>query len=789
MLQTNNNPWLGLSSYQESDAKLFFGRDEEISSLCDIIEDNDCTVLYGKSGMGKTSLINAGLNPALSNLGYLPVTLKLQHNSDYSYADQIIEQTLELLDKHQCSIEKMWSTDASLSDASKLWLFFHSNIFWTSKQHRIVPVIFLDQFEEIFTLCKKKTDARDFFTLLNELFQPLPPEELINILEETGKRLRFEEDTNFRLILSVREDFLARLEDYSRNIPILRKSKVGIAPLNGNQALEVILKPNPKIIDRSAALKIIASITNDEVIDDSQYLDIIEIDTCVLSLFCSQLYKKASEYNADTICADLIENNSRDIIEEYYNESICKISHGAVHYLEEKLLTANGYRNSLAYDDSLFQYIKKEEIHLLEKDRIIRKERKHEVEFIEFTHDILCEAALKHKDTQQRTDIRHEIRRTLVLYIPETIIWACTILFFTYNIHEILPTNWNFSRWSSAISALLCVLLPIIRLTTIFVTKIKSNVYIGFVILLSLIIAYSVSGGFTNISFYNKYGYICFFVNMLYLYFWLGVTCSLERKEVSFKDMVRYIILSVKRSLSPSGRTLTIRVARTSFKMVYVEGKKFYMGATDEQKNEASNREYPVHCISLSDYAIAQTQVTQELWQAVMRNNPSINIGDSHRPVENVNWYDCQKFIAKLNKLTGKKFRLPTEAEWEYAARGGRLSKGYKYSGSNNSDEVAWHETNSNGSSQPVALKKPNELGLYDMSGNVWEWCSDFYDEYSSTPQKDPQGPSTGERKVMRGGSYFSSTDFGRVSNRFAPPSPLFKAHPLGFRLVMEIDK
>jgi hypothetical protein len=129
MLQTNNNPWLGLSSYQESDAKLFFGRDEEISSLCDNIEDNYCTILYGKSGMGKTSLINAGLKPALSNLGYLPVTLKLQHNSDYSYADQIIEQTLELLDKHQCSIEKMWNIDVPLSDASKLWLFFHSNIF------------------------------------------------------------------------------------------------------------------------------------------------------------------------------------------------------------------------------------------------------------------------------------------------------------------------------------------------------------------------------------------------------------------------------------------------------------------------------------------------------------------------------------------------------------------------------------------------------------------------------------------------------------------------------------
>ena len=254
MLQTNDNPWLGLASYQESDAKLFFGRDEEISLLCDIIEDNYCTILYGKSGMGKTSLINAGLKPALSNQNYLPITLKLQHNSDYNYADQIIEQTLELLDTHQCSIEKVGNIDVALSESSKLWLFFHSNIFWTSTQHRIIPVIFLDQFEEIFTICENKSDTRDFFSMLNELFQPLPPDELINILEKTGKRLRFEEETNFRLILSMREDFLARLEDYSRNIPILRKNRVGIAPMSGNQALEVILKPNPDIVNRTAAL-------------------------------------------------------------------------------------------------------------------------------------------------------------------------------------------------------------------------------------------------------------------------------------------------------------------------------------------------------------------------------------------------------------------------------------------------------------------------------------------------------------------------------------------------------
>lgn len=229
----------------------------------------------------------------------------------------------------------------------------------------------------------------------------------------------------------------------------------------------------------------------------------------------------------------------------------------------------------------------------------------------------------------------------------------------------------------------------------------------------------------------------------------------------------------------------SFNVRGVQFNMIYVEGGAFLMGATDEQAGQATNREYPVHPVTLSDYYIGQTQVTQELWQAVMGNNPSQHIGNNQHPVENISWYDCQDFINKLNELTKQDFHLPTEAEWEFAARGGKYNHGYKYSGSDNSEEVAWHETNTNQeSTQPVASKMPNELGLYDMSGNVWEWCNDFYENYTSEPQNNPQGPSNGNKKVMRGGSYFSAVDYGRISNRFSPSSPLFKG-PIGLRLVM----
>ena len=208
-------------------------------------------------------------------------------------------------------------------------------------------------------------------------------------------------------------------------------------------------------------------------------------------------------------------------------------------------------------------------------------------------------------------------------------------------------------------------------------------------------------------------------------------------------------------------------VKGVEFKMIKVEGGTFRMGATSEQSNY-DNDEKPVHSVTLSDYYMGETEVTQELWEAVMGSNPSEFIGDNQRPVERVSWDDCQEFIKKLNQLTGKKFRLPTEAEWEYAARGGKYSRGYKYSGSNNADEVAWYDSNSGSKTHSVKTKKANELGLYDMSGNVWERCNDWYGDYHSNSQTNPTGPSQDGFRVARGGSWRSLDWSVRVSSRGA---------------------
>ncbi len=229
----------------------------------------------------------------------------------------------------------------------------------------------------------------------------------------------------------------------------------------------------------------------------------------------------------------------------------------------------------------------------------------------------------------------------------------------------------------------------------------------------------------------------------------------------------------------------TITVHGVTFNMIYVQGGSFTMGATSEQGTEdPGSNEYPTHKVTLSDYYIGETEVTQELWCSIMGgSDPAVHQG-MQKPVETVSWNDCQTFITELNRLTGKQFRLPTEAEWEYAARGGAYKSGYKYSGSNTVDDVAWYCENSNYTTQPVKQKQPNKLGIYDMSGNVHEWCHDVYGLYTEEAQTNPQGSNSSSDHVIRGGAWLNTTNYCRVSYRYCYCVSQ-KNEYLGLRLAM----
>ena len=241
---------------------------------------------------------------------------------------------------------------------------------------------------------------------------------------------------------------------------------------------------------------------------------------------------------------------------------------------------------------------------------------------------------------------------------------------------------------------------------------------------------------------------------------------------------------SVALGFSSSGNTITIPVKDgISIDMVRVEAGTFTMGATAEMKDPFGN-EKPTHRVTLTnDYYIGKYEVTQALWKAVMGNNPSEYKGDN-LPVEKVSWNDCQEFLSKLNRITGKTFRLPTEAEWEYAARGGNKSRGYQFSGSSNLSDVAWYDDNSGYVTHAVGSKQSNELGIYDMTGNVWEWCQDWYGKYSSSSQINPTGANSGSDRVIRGGSWNNTAWFCRSSCRLNY-TPGFRNDCLGLRLVL----
>lgn len=229
---------------------------------------------------------------------------------------------------------------------------------------------------------------------------------------------------------------------------------------------------------------------------------------------------------------------------------------------------------------------------------------------------------------------------------------------------------------------------------------------------------------------------------------------------------------------------LRFNVNGVKFTMIKVEGGIFDMKETVNSGFLGLSSKKIVQRTALSVYYIGETQVTQALWMAVMQNNPS-KFSKINHPVESVSWKDCQKFIAKLNAITNKKFRLPTEAEWEFAARGGNKSKWYEYSGSNNIDDVAWYDGNSGGLTHPVRTKQPNELGIYDMSGNVWEWCSDWYGDYDDTPKTNPEGSKVGPSKVVRGGCWRRSAYHCQSSYRgYSMPSD--STSTSGFRLVLK---
>lgn len=407
---SGSNPWLGLAPYTEGTP--LYGRTKESVQLADIIKDNMASVVFGKSGIGKSSLLSAGISPLLRAENYIPVRIRLVHNTEVSYVDQIetkVRETVKCIDSLPTDVSNLG-----------LWDFFHRHSFTTENGIDCIPVIILDQFEEIYTLTDAghKKEIISFFNELSSLLNDIKPD---NVIEEERKHSAVQSEsssgttkrgiikrsvasafnytsaTTFRFVICLREDKLYLLERNSANIPSLKANRYNLQALSPESALEVIMCPRPELFSNEEATAIIDKLADmgDEGIQT--------VDPAILSLFLYKYFEKQGLANYDNIFAD------------YYQEATKDIKGKSIAFLEDHLLTLGGYRNQVPVDDALSSGVTQEDIQSLLQSIIIRKEQRKGIDYIEFSHDRLCAEAMKSRNERVNKEQAKKVRKRMML--------------------------------------------------------------------------------------------------------------------------------------------------------------------------------------------------------------------------------------------------------------------------------------------------------------------------------------------------------------------------------------
>lgn len=426
------NPWLGLASYSEKET--LYGRDKETTVLSYVIKNNIATTLFGKSGVGKSSLISAGISHVLNKDMYVPVKIRLVHNSDVAYIEQIENAVRE---KVVCT-DNLPSTIKDLG----LWDFFHRHSFTTVEGEDCTPVVILDQFEEMFTLTDEehKPRIREFFQDLSSLLNNIKPDNVKEIerqhnvaqtpvssvgtkklvIKRVGASVfQYSESVDFRFVVCLREDKLYLLERNSANIPALKSNRFNLQALSVESAMEVITRPRPGLFSEKDAQARIDELA--DMGDEGTYT----IDPAILSLYMYKYYEKRGTASTSNIFAD------------YYNEATKEISEKSIAYLEEKLLTDSGYRNQVPLDDALSNGVTRGEIDALLKSVILRTEKRRGIDYIEFSHDRLSAEAKKSREERNTREQAKKIRVRMLIFI---LIFVVSLVCFLISYKKQLST-------------------------------------------------------------------------------------------------------------------------------------------------------------------------------------------------------------------------------------------------------------------------------------------------------------------------------------------------------------
>lgn len=439
-MEEKKNPWLGLESYQEGE--VLYGRDDDIRDLIQCIINDIDTLLYGKSGIGKSSLLNAGIFPAARRKGFLPVLVRLSHKENCNYLSQINDAIIAATglagnDRHEIQLRIREVIKCKDPQSETLYEFFHRHTFHDEDGKRIKLLIVFDQFEEIFTLQTDEAKKRSFFAQMADLLNDIMPDglhpksedvsvpkELVNTESDSSSDIfdnididsnddfpEYINDNDTHFVFTIREDFLSELEYYTSSIPSLKQNRYALRPINEEQASQIILNPEPNLISPSVARLIIEKVTGrtDFKLDG---IPEINVDSAVLSLYLNRLY---ASKGSDGITADLIEQRGEEIISDFYSEAMADISDSSVEYIEDKLINGQGRRDNITVFDAIHKGgVTHSELNILCNERkILRQFNYAGVLRIEYIHDILCPIVIKHRENRQQRKLEEESKKLI----------------------------------------------------------------------------------------------------------------------------------------------------------------------------------------------------------------------------------------------------------------------------------------------------------------------------------------------------------------------------------------
>lgn len=908
MAENNNNPWKGLDSYSYSDKSMFYGRTNETEALVNTILNNRFTILYGSSGVGKSSLLNAGVRPKLADNSFFVVGISMRQldlKSDMSISSQLLIMLKECAKNERIDITPLSKNEEKDFYEDSLWYFFHTNEFWSSKNELLTPIVIIDQFEDVFKEEVRELSPEQFFNSLDELSNVVPPMSMRESLQK-NESFRYSQSADFRFVFSLREDYLPRLDDfvYSLNIPELRKSRYGITLLDTSQAREIILGPANGIVSDAVADKIIDILSSQAFHNRLAH----KIEPFLLSLFMYRVYIEMTKRGLSTISEELINKIGADVVNDFYMESMKKVSTRAMKHLENVLLTPKGHRDSISYDKLMAsEKVSDEELKTLLGARIIKKYTINSVDRYEYTHDILSKYAQKNKEKREQSNksqlvvgylgtfvnlllagLVGWIMSAILTYISIPILIIASIVC-SYGILNVKLTSKkktiaflgmcglmgiciDLTQIVPVIGYVLYIVVCLFSLyllhkfasqTFIKTSRVKKYFSVAFVWALSFLIVPVMCFGYNiyyglNFARSEKFSMNTFYVkngngqyglrdrmSLIIPPLYDDTLCSVGKDYIVLSnekyglidssyqikmpiDFSNYIIDDNKVYFYQNGKEISENGIKINWgksvsdnqkksireivkNMLLVKGGHFNMG-TNEKDVKARFSEFKpingeefIHDVGLSDYYLCRYEVTVGEWIAIMGYDPrkigneecdGDTISDLRIPVYKISYEQCMAFVEKIKEMTGLQFSLPTEAQWEYAARGGQKQENYLYSGSNFDVQVGWVDRNSDNKPHVVGEKGKegkNSLGISDMTGNVAEFCKDcmsntFYKE--SIGQKDPCCEIGEKRRgkkmiVKRGGSYARTAPENYIVTRRLKAQANYTFGDVGFRLAI----